>query len=198
MLGTAAGGVRLAERPRNNPTAADLLDHWGHRQSHGIANGLSLTESAGERDAADLRRLRTAARTDDAAPVAPDLQDGDEVRVLGDRRGVTYGRWTGGPADTLSIEFDLSGAGWQMRSDPAFRAMLERAGKAWSHRIADTWSTWERRQGSHKGWLINGGNNIEVQVGFGGETSNGLEIDVRDADVPGDFAGWATGGATAR
>ena len=195
VLGTAAGGERLSERPRNNPTAADLLDHWGHRQSHGITNGLSLTEPASGSDAADLGRLRTAAQTDDEAPVAPELQDGDEVRVLGDRRGVTYGRWTGGPADTLSIEFDLAGAGWQMRSDPAFRAMLERAGKAWSHRIADTWSTWERRQGEFKGWLINGGNSIEVQVGFRGETSTGLEIDVRDADVPGDFAGWATGGA---
>ena len=192
-LGTEAGGVRLAERPRNNSTAADLLDHWGHRQSHGITKGLSLTEPAGEGDAANLRRLRTATRTDDEALVAPDLQDGDEVRVLGARRGVTYGRWTGGPADTLSIEFDLSGAGWLMRGDPAFRAMLERVGKAWSHRIADTWSTWERRADTHKGQLINGKNFIEVRVEAGGEISTGLEIDVRDQDIPG-VAGWASEG----
>ena len=194
VLGTDPGGVRLAERPRNNPTAADLLDHWGHRQSHGFTNGLSLTEPAGDGDAADLRRLRTAARTDDEALVAPDLQDGDEVRVLGASRGVTYGRWTGGPADTLSIEFDLSGAAWQIRSDPASRAMLERAGKAWSHRIADTWSTWERRAGDLKGWLINGNNHIEVRVEAGGEISTGLEIDVRDEDLPEVVAGWANEG----
>ena len=38
VLDTEAGGVRLAERPRNNPTAADLLDHWGHRQTHQVAH----------------------------------------------------------------------------------------------------------------------------------------------------------------
>ena len=96
VLGTAAGGSRLAELPRNNPTATDLLDHWGHRQSDGIAVGLSLAEPADGADAAGLRRLQTAAQTDDGVPVAPDLQEGDEVRVLGARRGVTYGRWSGG------------------------------------------------------------------------------------------------------
>ena len=198
VLGTEAGGVRLAERPRNNPTAADLLDRWGHRQTHWVVEGLSLIEPADGDDAADLRRLQTAARTDDEAVVAPDLQDGDEVSVLGARRGVTYGRWTGGPADTLSIEFDLSRAGWQVRNDPAFRAMLERAGKAWSHRIADTWSTWERQAGTFKGWHINGGNQTEVYVGAGGEVSTGLEIDVKDADLPEDTAGWASEGTRPR
>ena len=184
VLGTAGGGVRLAERPRNNPTAADLLDRWGHRQTHWVVEGLSLIEPADGDDAADLRRLQTAARTDDEAVVAPDLQDGDEVSVLGARRGVTYGRWTGGPADTLSIEFDLSRAGWQVRNDPAFRAMLERAGKAWSHRIEDTWSTWERRADTYKGYFIDGSNHTQVYVGAGGEISTGLEIDVRDNDLP--------------
>ena len=191
VLGTAAGSSRLAERPRNNRTAADLLDHWSHRQTHGLVEGLSLIDPADGEDAADLRRLQTAARTDDEAVVAPDLQDDDEVRVLGARRGITYGRWTGGPADTLSIDFDLSRASWQMSNDPAFSAMLERAGKAWSHRIADTWSTWERRADTLKGWLINGGNNTEVRVGATGEVSTGLVIDVKDEDItaPGRAAG---------
>ena len=196
VLGTEPGGVRLAERPRNNPTAADLLDHWGHRQTHGIVEGLSLIESADGEDAADLRRLQTAARSDDEAVVAPDLQDGDEVRVLGTRRGVTYGRWTGGPADTLSIEFDHSQASWQVRNDPDFRALVERAGKAWSHRIVDTWSIWEQREGELKGWRINGTDpSTPVYVGPGGEVSTGVEIELRDDDLPDYAAGWAQAGS---
>ena len=196
VLGTAAGGSRFAELPRNNPTAADLLDHWGHRQTHRIVEGLSLIESADGEDAADLRRLQTAARTDENAVVAPDLQEGDEVRLLGTRRGVTYGRWTGGPADTLSIEFDLSRASWQVRNDPDFRALVERAGKVWSHRIADTWSTWERREGEFKGWRINGTDpSTPVYVGRGGEVSTGVEIELRDDDLPDHAAGWAQAGS---
>ena len=196
VFGTEAGGVRLAERPRNNPTAADLLDHWGHRQTHQVVAGLSLIEPADGDDAADLRRLQAAAWTNDGVAVAPDLRDGDEVRVLGARRGVTYGRWTGGAADTLSIEFDLSQASWQVRNDPAFRALVERAGKAWSNRIADTWSTWERRAGEFKGWRINGTDpDTQVYVGPGGEVSTGLEIEIRDDDLPEDAAGWAQAGS---
>ena len=198
VLGTAAGGSRLAELPRNNPTATDLLDQWGHRQSHGIAEGLALAEPADGADGAGLRRLQTAAQADDGAPVAPDLQEGDEVRVLGARRGVTYGRWSGGPADTLSIEFDLSRASWRVRNDPAFRAMLKRAGKVWSHRIADTWSTWERREGDFKGYYIDGGDHTQVYVGAGGEISTGLEIDVKDEDLPERTTGWANEGIRPR
>ena len=97
------------------------------------------------------------------ALVAPNLFDGDEVRILGARRGITYGRWTGGPADTLSIEFDLSHAGPAMRDDPEFRAMLDRAGKVWSRRIADTWSTWERPGGTFKGWRLSNGDNPSIR-----------------------------------
>ena len=195
LTGTNPGSRRLAERPRNNPEAADLLDHWGHRQSHRITEGLALSDPAAGDNATDLRALRTAAQAA-GKELAPDLQDNDEVQVLGVNGGVTYGRWTGGPADTLSIKFDLSRVASEMRDDPAFRAMLERAGKTWSHRIADTWTTWERSAGEHKGWLINGVDpDIEVRVGEGGETSSGLEIDVVDADLPEDVAGWANTGA---
>ena len=84
-----------------------------------------------------------------------------------------------------------------MRDDPAFRAALERAGKAWSSRIADTWTTWERSAGDFKGWLINGsGPQTEVRVGEGGETSTGLEIHVVDEDLGDRVDGWATTGAS--
>ena len=192
---TVPGGMRVAERPHNNPTAADLLDHWGHRSVQSIVERLSLSTPASEAEDADLRALREAAQSPDEAPLVPDLQDGDEVRILGARRGVTYGRWTGGPADKLSIRFDLSGVGPAIRDYPAFPAILERAGKAWSNRIADTWTTWERRAGDLKGYFINGSSpDTPAYVRPGGEVSTGLEIDVRDADVPGNFTGWANQG----
>ena len=193
--GTTPGGERLAELPRNNPEAADLLDHWGRRRIQEITETLSLVEPAAEDNAAGLRALRAAVQAESEGAVAPELADDDEVRVLGSHRGVTYGRWTGGPADTLSIDFDLSRAGPAMQDDPRFRAMLERAGKVWSHRIIDTWSTWHQAADELKGWLINGTNpDIEVRVGEGGEVSTGLEIDVKEDDLPADTAGRASSG----
>ena len=109
--GTQPRDFGLSEQPRANPMAADLLDHWGHRRVQGIVEGLSLATAEQAADAADLEGLITAAHTAGTMTVVPDLQDDDDVRILGSRHGITYGRWTGGPADTLSIEFDLSGAG---------------------------------------------------------------------------------------
>ena len=191
--GTTPGGQRLAELPRNNPEAADLLDHWGRRRIQEITD--SLVEPAAEDNADGLRALQAAVQAESEGTVAPGLADDDEVRVLGSHRGVTYGRWTGGPADTLSIDFDLSRAGPAMQDDPRFRAMLERAGKVWSHRIIDTWSTWHQAADELKGWLTNGTNpSVEVRVGAMGEVSTGLEIDVKEGDLPADVAGRANSG----
>ena len=188
-LRTEGGGLAEAERPRQNPDAADLLDHWGHRRVQSVVEGLSLSTAAPDADGADAKRLRAAAQAREGTSLVPHLHADDEVRLLGSRRGVAYGRWTGGPTDTLSIEFDLSRAGWAMRYDPAFRALLERSGKAWSRRIADTWASWERPPGDHKGTLWNDGS-IEAQVWIGpaGETSDRLEIDVKDNELA-EFAG---------
>ena len=132
-------------------------------------------------------RRRAAGEAD---TTAPHLDDEDAVRVLGSRRGVDYGRWTGGPADTLRIDFELGWAGWrEMRGNPEFRAMLERAGRQWSHRIADTWAAWDRPVGDLKGWLASTDPAIEVRVGARGETSARLEIDIRDDVLTGEFAG---------
>ena len=187
VAGTTPGSRRLAERPHHNQKADDLLDHWGHRQVSRIREGLSLADPADGDNAEDLRTLRTAALAD-GETVVRELHDGDEVQVLGAHLGVTYGRWTGGPADTLSIKFDFSRLGPEMRDDPVFRAMFERAGKAWSRRIADTWSVWERSAGDLKGYLAEDGS-IEVRVDAGGETSTGLEIHVTVGDLPQNFAG---------
>ena len=190
--GTKPGGQRLDILPRNNPEAADLLDHWGHRRTEAIKEGLSLTPLLSGSDTFDLQATRAAAENRSRTTIVPNLQVGDEVRILGTRRGVTFGRWSGGPGDTLSIDFDLSGASSLITDDPAFRTMLERAGKAWSHRIVDTWATWERSPGELKGWLATG-NPIaprpEVRTGPKGEVSTGLEINVRDLDFTGDLTG---------
>ena len=189
-IGTTPGSVRMAERPRNNPTAADLLDHWGHRRVQSLVEGLALSAPATESDGSDLETLRSAVQTSDGPSVAPDLQEGDEVRVLGTHRGVTYGRWTGGPADTLSIELDLSGAGTEMRDNPTFQATLERAGKAWGHRVADTWAPWTRAAGTIKGHRLP--DFEEVQVGAGGEINTGVEIHLTNGDLGLGIAGRAT------
>lgn len=195
--GTRPGGRQLGILPYYNPGAADLLDHWGHRRSQAIKEGLSLTPSLTGSDTFDLQSTQAAAERRSGTTIAPNLQDGDEVRIMGTRRGVTFGRWAGGPADTLSIDFDISGAGPLMSDDPAFLAMLERAGKAWSHRIADTWTPWERFPGDIKSWLARGdpsATRTEVRVGPEGEVSTGLEIDVRYEDFTDEAAGRGGGG----
>ena len=183
-------GLSLPEYSKDNREAADLLDHWGHRRVRGIVDGLALGVAGPEADGPGTQG-RLPGELDGAGSwLARELEDGDEVRLLGSRHGVTYGRWTGGPADTLSIEFDLSRAGPAMRDDPAFRALLERAGKAWSRRIADTWPMWERAPGDYKGSLWNDGVlETLVLVGEEGETSARIEIDVKDNDLAGRSAG---------
>ena len=185
---------RLTEHSLDNPIAADLLDHWGHRRVQGLVEGLSLGTAGPEAEAAGMQGLSPGDLTGAGRLLAGKLEDGDEFRLLGSRHGVTYGRWTGGPADTLSIEFDLSRAGPVMRDDPAFLAMLERAGKAWSHRIADTLASWERAPGDLKGWLWDDATlESRVFVGTEGETSARFEIDVKDNDLAGDAAGRGGG-----
>ena len=149
------------------------------------------TDSDG--DVADFQTLLEAARGTSTDTPVPGLQDDDTITVLGRRHGVTYGRWSGGPADTLSIEFDLQDGTAALKIDSSFRAALERAGKAWSRRIEDTWEAWEREAGESKGALIGnfGIDGREIRVGPGGETSTGLTIFITGVDLAGDIAGWA-------
>ena len=175
----------------NNIFAGDPLDHWGHRHRDLIAAQLSPA-TAPESDAADVGGLLDVAGKLGTEPLEPDLQDDEAIDVLGQRRGVTYGRWTDGSADTLSIEFDLQYAPKAMQDDWHFRAALERAGKVWSHRISDTWQEWERMWNEAKGPLIGnyGDDGRQIYVERGGETSTGLVIYVTGVDLAEDFAGW--------
>ena len=187
-LGTSPGGRRVSLRPKNNVDADDLLDHWGHRQA-GLLSGLLLKATEPSEDVADFKAMLEAARGADTRSTFPDLHDDDTIAVLGHRGGVTYGRWSGGPADTLSIDFDYQGATSQVRYNQSFKVALERAGKAWSRRINDTWEEWERSPGEYKARLIDdyGRDGEEIRVGGGGETSTGLVIYVTGVEL--DVAG---------
>ncbi len=182
--GSPPGGRRVSLRPRNNVEADDLLDHWGHRRGDPLSAGLSAAADP-DGDIGDFLALLEDAREAGAGRAVPGFADGDTVTMLGRGRGIAYGRWAGGPADTLSIDFDLQYATGKLREDPSVGAALERAGKAWSRRIGDTWQAWERGFGESKGRLIGdrGADGSEIRVGPGGETSTGLVIYVTGADL---------------
>ena len=56
------------------------------------------------------------------------------MNTIGQRNGIAYGQWLGGPAGSLDIDFH-----WQYAEDvpSAVRASLERAAKSWSRRLLD-------------------------------------------------------------
>ena len=182
---TPGGGRHVSLRPKNNVDASDLLDHWGHRRNGLLSEQLSQASEPND-DVADFKDLLEAARKNGTEAAAPDLQDNDTIAALGHRRGVAYGRWSGGPADTLSIDFDYQNKTISAQNDRLFKAAVERAGKAWSVRIDDTWKEWERRTGEPKARLIGsyGSPGKQIRVGPGGETSTGLVIYVTGVNLP--------------
>ena len=132
---------------RDNPTAEDLLDHWSDPERLRTALGLSPMDAAHvadrTRQISDLINMAGG----DPAETGAKLRNvrPEDIEIVGERDGITYGRWTGGPAGTLNIEFD-----W--RFAPNFnaetRARMERAGKSWSWRIRDDFGTNVARRGS--------------------------------------------------
>ena len=133
------GGIPAAMawgHSRDNPSAEDLLDHWNDPQSLLAAKGLStVTQSDVAERRGTLNNLlqiaggdpgRTGTRLRNVRP--------QDIEIIGERDGITYGRWTGGPAGTLNIEFD-----WRFAQNfnAETRARMERAGKSWSRRLTD-------------------------------------------------------------
>lgn len=119
---------------RSNATAQDLLDHWNDPTVLRSALGLSEVTST------ELETRKTA-----IGGLLEMFQGGnsgidfrtiraEDIEIIGERDGITYGQWRGGPAGTLDIEFD-----WRFADDvgAATRARMERAGKAWSYRLLD-------------------------------------------------------------
>ena len=158
--GEVEGGRRVFLRPIDNVEAGDLLDHWGHRRIGLLSEVLLEVPVESGDGVSDLRGLLEAARKAGPSSLVPRLKEEDAVTVLGRSRGLTWGRWTGGPADTLSIGFDLEHLSKERREDSSLRAVLDRAGKVWSRRIDEE-----------------------------GEASTGLVIYVTDPDLAYNVAG---------
>ena len=132
---------------RSNPLAEDLLDHWNEPEQMRAALGLSPVDAA--QVASRTRVLTDLINTAGGDPAETgtklrNVRPGD-IEIIGERDGITYGRWTGGPAGTLNIEFDWRAA---PGITPEQRARMERAGKSWSWRILDDFGTHVARQGT--------------------------------------------------
>ena len=135
---------------RGNPGAEDLLDHWNDPER--LRSALDLTAVANEpaRRAAISSLLAGGNVAGAGGNVAGDgtkLRNirAEDIEIIGERDGITYGRWKGGPAGTLNIEFDW---GFTENVDAAARARMERAGKSWSHRLMDKNRDYEAPSGT--------------------------------------------------
>ena len=121
---------------RDNPSAEDLLDHWNDAEVAGEALGLSAVSPA------DMVGRKTAVKALLEVAAGDPANSGirfrdvrpEDIKIIGERDGITYAQWKGGPAGTLNIEFD-----WRFAPnlDPMVRADMERAGKSWSRRLLD-------------------------------------------------------------
>lgn len=121
---------------RDNPLAEDLLDHWNEPKALEKALGLMWLDEADEGDRRDAAADLFSRVGNDPAETRIKLRNvrPEDMEIIGKRGEVTYGRWKGGPAGTLNIEFD-----WRFAQDfdAEARARMERAGKSWSWRILD-------------------------------------------------------------
>ena len=82
----------------------------------------------------DARKYALQVVIDSAANAATDTRarfldvSTEDIEIIGERNGFTYGQWKGGPAGALNIEFY-----WQFAKDipSEVRAQFERAAKVW-------------------------------------------------------------------
>ena len=134
--GSGGDGSRpvASTHARTNPAAADPRDSWADPEPLRTALGLSPLSDPRARVAAIRAVANDPARTDIGARSLLDRIDLDDVEILGERDGIVYGHWKAGPTGTLDIEFD-----WRFAPnvDAGSRALMERAGKAWSQRLTD-------------------------------------------------------------
>ena len=187
---TTPHAIRLSQPRLHNPDAADLLDEWGHRPFARILDHRPLGVPPGDGDAERLTAILEAAQSPEGSSPIPGLQEGDEMTVLGGRRGITYGRWIAGAADTLSMSFDISNAGPEVERREGLPALLERAGKVWTSRIDDTWQPWKLEPGHVKLRIpTEDGPETPISVGPDGEISTGIEVQVATAHLPDRVAG---------
>ena len=135
---------RQSSQWQDNPNAEDPQDHWNHPQLLSltpvdpadaatrrgvIADLLTSAEPASMSSATRFRNVRA-----------------DDIEIIGERDGITYGQWKGGPAGTLNIEFD-----WRFAEEfpPRTRARMDRSGKFWSRRLLDDFGTHVVKKGTN-------------------------------------------------
>lgn len=145
MLNTGLGQITGW---RNNPSAEDLLDHWNDPDGLRQGIGAELVGLSGSDASAHLDTLRTILQTptdtlDESKTLLRNV-DAGAMTVVGERDGITYGQWKGGPAGTLDIDFDYRFAPELVQST---RARMERAGKMWSWRLQDDFDMKVLRKG---------------------------------------------------
>ena len=138
---------------RSNPLAEDLLDHWNDPEQFAEVLNLQPVDAADTLGRRAVLGTLLALAGGDQAETGTKLRNvrPEDVEILGERDGITYGRWRGGPAGTLNIEFDWRGAP-ELTAEQ--RARMERAGKSWSWRILDDFGTHVVRRGRE---IVHGG-----------------------------------------
>ncbi len=132
--GSTGGPASPGTYARANPTAEDPRDRWNDPRGLRAALGLSpVTDPASQAAAINALHRTTGNRTIGTRTLL-DRVESEGIEVLGERDGIVYGQWKGGPAGTINIEFD-----WRFAPnvDAQSRALMERAGKAWSRRLTD-------------------------------------------------------------
>ena len=92
----------------DNPLAQDLLEHWNDPEVLREATGISrLSGNAISARIATLKSIfqAPADQLDQSRTLLRNV-DAEAVTVIGERGGITYGQWKGGPAGSLDIDFD--------------------------------------------------------------------------------------------
>ncbi len=126
-----------SERWRNI-TAVDLQPSWNHPTVMVKSASLSLltTEQAKER-MSTFERLRAPHASTDGPKVALHTVPADSMTVVGERGGITYAAWKGGPAGTMPIRHYYESHDTDATVSADFAAVLRRSSKIWSKRLVD-------------------------------------------------------------
>ncbi len=148
VAGSASSGSRYFQqdsRRLKNIRAADLRTSWNDTGPVTATLGLAApTKARAGALKSALGKLK-ASHADAAGSAAalPKVPDGS-ITVLGERDGIAYGVWKGGPAGTVPVTFYFgphqtsSGKGfvdWKGGMSREFMAVLRRSTKIWTRRL---------------------------------------------------------------
>ena len=131
LIGCGGGGSgdgpvmsQFGAHERHNRYAEDPLDHWNDPERLRSALGLSTVADIDARQAAIGALIAGAGGNATGTGTTLRNVRPEDIEIIGERDGITYGQWKGGPAGTLNIEFDWSFA---ENVDRETRARMERA-----------------------------------------------------------------------